>query len=73
MISRNEAFLRAVRGGVCRFSSPSSLSQDVATKMLEDRVWMRDFLQRSQAALGQQRILTERLLDEAGIDYYRLG
>jgi 1-aminocyclopropane-1-carboxylate synthase len=73
ILSRNEHLHRAIRGGVCRFSSPSSLSMAVATTMLEDRAWMKDFLLRSQEAILEQRLLTERVLDEAGIAYYRRG
>ncbi|ETN36998.1 uncharacterized protein HMPREF1541_07986 [Cyphellophora europaea CBS 101466] len=73
LISHNEALHRAVRGGVCRFSSPSSLSMEVAARMLEDRGWMNGFLRSSVAALARQRVLAEGLLDEAGVGYYRGG
>jgi 1-aminocyclopropane-1-carboxylate synthase len=73
VISRNTEFMTAIRGGVCRFSSPSSMSMDIAVKMLENRVWIRSYLSRSIAALARQRVLAESLLDQAGIKYYARG
>lgn len=73
LVSRNESFIKAVRGGVCRFSSPSILSMDVATKMLEDRDFIRSFLEKSKMVLARQRALIEKLLDEAGIKHSTEG
>jgi 1-aminocyclopropane-1-carboxylate synthase len=73
VISHNNAFTQAVRGGVCRFSSPSHFSMDIATKMLEDRPFITNFLQDSVEALARQRVLVEAMLDEAKIRYSKEG
>jgi 1-aminocyclopropane-1-carboxylate synthase len=73
VVSRNHDFTTAIRGGVCRFSSPSSMSMDIAVQMLQDRDFIRSYLSTSAALLAKQRLLAESLLDQAGIKYYASG
>lgn len=46
---------------------------DLATKLLEDETFMEQFLGKSQRLLLQGRLLAERLLLEAKINYYDSG
>jgi 1-aminocyclopropane-1-carboxylate synthase len=46
---------------------------DIATKMLEDRPFITNFLEDSVVALARQRVLVEALLDEAKIRYSKEG
>ena len=73
MISRNTSLTTAVRGGVCRFSSPSIFSMHIAAEMLQDRAFIRQYLERGREVLLKQRLLVEALLDEVGLEYYREG
>ena len=46
---------------------------EIASRILEDRPFIRNFLAKSQTALLRQRLLAEHELDEAGIAYSREG
>jgi hypothetical protein len=46
---------------------------DLATKLLEDQEFIIQFLQKSQKGLLQSRLLAEKLLAQAGINYYQQG
>lgn len=41
--------------------------------MLEDRRWMKGFLADAVIVLARQRMLVDRLLDEAGLKYSKEG
>ncbi|WPH01278.1 pyridoxal phosphate-dependent transferase [Acrodontium crateriforme] len=72
LISRNKELTDGVRA-VCRFSSPSQFSMDLANKILENQGFVEKFLLNSQTALAKQRQFAENLLDEAGIHYHKKG
>lgn len=46
---------------------------DLAAKFLEDQEFMDQFLQKSHKKLLQSRLMTEKLLEEAGIGYHEEG
>lgn len=46
---------------------------DIATKMLEDRPFITQYLKYSVEALAKQRSLAESLLDEVGVKYSKEG
>lgn len=56
-----------------RFSSPSQFSMDLAAKFLEDQHFVKQLLDKSHRVLLKMRLLTEKLLDEAGIKYEKKG
>lgn len=56
-----------------RFSSPSQFSMDLAAKFLEDQDFVKQLLDKSHRVLFKIRLLTEKLLDEAGIKYEKKG
>ncbi|EEU35186.1 uncharacterized protein NECHADRAFT_97577 [Fusarium vanettenii 77-13-4] len=72
VITQNKEFSKAVRA-ICRFSSPSQLSMDLAAKFLEDEAFVDQFLEKSRARLHSGRALTDTLLKEANIDYHEKG
>lgn len=53
------------------FHWSGNISEKLATALLEDEEWMDGFLKRSRHALARRNVLTRKLLDEAGIEYYR--
>lgn len=56
-----------------RFSSPSQFSMHLAAKFLEDQDFVKQLLDKSHRVLFKIRLLTEKLLDEAGIRYEKKG
>ncbi|KAE8328023.1 pyridoxal phosphate-dependent transferase [Aspergillus sergii] len=72
VISNNEELTRTKRA-ICRFSSPSQHSMDLAPKLLEDQEFVAKFLQRSHHRLLQSRSLAEDLLSREGISYCQKG
>lgn len=46
---------------------------DLAAKFLEDRNFVKQLLNKSHHVLFKIRLLTEKLLDEAGIKYEKKG
>ncbi|MCJ1290796.1 hypothetical protein MMC34_002338 [Xylographa carneopallida] len=72
VISQNLEFSKATRA-ICRFSSPSQFSMDLAAKFLEDRAFVTQFLQKSRHRLLQARLLAENLLTQAEIDFHQNG
>lgn len=46
---------------------------DLAGKLLEDRAFVIQFLQKSQGHLLRSRLLAEDLLTRAGINYHQKG
>ncbi|KAJ4217967.1 hypothetical protein NW759_008562 [Fusarium solani] len=72
VITQNKEFSKAVRA-ICRFSSPSQLSMDLAAKFLEEEVFVDQFLEKSRTRLHSGRALTENLLKEFDIDYHEKG
>ncbi|KAI2471081.1 acc synthase [Annulohypoxylon bovei var. microspora] len=72
VISQNKEFTNATRA-VCRFSSPSQYSMDLATKILEDQEYVAKFLEKSNLRLFQARLQSEVLLGRAGIEFHKKG
>ncbi|KAM6511371.1 hypothetical protein FALCPG4_016376 [Fusarium falciforme] len=72
IITQNKEFSKAVRA-ICRFSSPSQLSMDLAAKFLEDEAFVDQFLEKSRIRLQSGRVLTNKLLNEANINYHEKG
>ncbi|XXH01270.1 hypothetical protein Hte_007624 [Hypoxylon texense] len=72
LVSQNADFTKAARA-ICRFSSPSQFSMDLAAKLLEDQDYVAKFLEKSQNLLSQSRLLAEKLLTEAGIQFHEKG
>ncbi|KAI0164074.1 acc synthase [Xylariaceae sp. FL1272] len=72
LISKNEQLTKAARA-ICRFSSPSQFSMDLAAKILEDQSFVRTFLDKSSRCLTQARALAEELLTEINISYHKPG
>lgn len=46
---------------------------DLAAKFLEDQHFVKQLLDKSHRVLLKMRLLTEKLLDEAGIKYEKKG
>ncbi|KAI1371326.1 acc synthase [Hypoxylon crocopeplum] len=72
VISQNREFTNATRA-VCRFSSPSQFSMELASKILEDQDYVAKFLEKSGQVLLQSRLLAEDLLTQAGISFHQKG
>ncbi|EHK48023.1 hypothetical protein TRIATDRAFT_316156 [Trichoderma atroviride IMI 206040] len=72
LVSQNREFRNAVRA-ICRFSSPSQFSMDLAAKFLEDQNFVKQLLDKSHRVLFKIRLLAEKLLDEAGLRYEKKG
>ncbi|KAI3318157.1 PLP-dependent transferase [Xylariaceae sp. AK1471] len=72
IVSQNREFTDAVRS-VCRFSSPSQFSMEIAASFLEDQEYIRTFLETSHAGLLRNRLLAESLLSQAGIRFHDQG
>ncbi|KAI0880483.1 acc synthase [Annulohypoxylon maeteangense] len=72
VISQNDEFTKATRA-LCRFSSPSQYSMDLATKILEDQEYVAKFLEKSKLSLTRARLVTEDLLNKAGIGFHQKG
>ncbi|KAI9673631.1 MAG: hypothetical protein M1817_002268 [Caeruleum heppii] len=72
LVTRNLELTQAVRA-ISMFHWPSGLSCAAAAAMLEDEVWVDDFIKLSQTRLGDQYQFATDLLAEAGIDYHRGG
>ncbi len=68
--SHNEDLLRAM-SIISPFHWPASSSERIATLMLEDIGWMDGFLDESRARLAVHSRMTRKLLDDAGIEYYK--
>ncbi|KIM94254.1 hypothetical protein OIDMADRAFT_106732 [Oidiodendron maius Zn] len=72
IISQNQDFTKATRA-VCRFSSPSQFSMHLAAKLLEDQIFVLQFIEKSHRLLLQNRLLAEDLLARASINYHQEG
>ncbi|CAI7638614.1 unnamed protein product [Penicillium palitans] len=66
--SESEAFLQAALS-MSRFHWPSNISCSVATAVLEDRDFVKTFLQKSRGLLRSHRDLAVQALEEAGIPF----
>ncbi|KAI2616791.1 acc synthase [Hypoxylon sp. NC1633] len=72
VVSQNTEFIKAIRA-VCRFSSPSQFTMELATKILEDQNFFSKFNEKSLRLLSQARLMAEGLLSQAGINFHRKG
>ncbi|KAI1268178.1 acc synthase [Xylariaceae sp. FL1019] len=72
LVSQNEQLTKAARA-ICRFSSPSQFSMELAAKILEDQTFVIPFLEKSSRCLTQARALAEQLLTEINISYHKPG
>lgn len=72
VISRNSEFTVAAQS-ICRFSSPSNFSMDLAAKLLENEQFVDELLEKSRQRLYEQRLVGEKLLTEAGIKFHNKG
>ncbi|KAI0197338.1 pyridoxal phosphate-dependent transferase [Xylaria flabelliformis] len=72
VVSQNRDFTKAMRS-ICRFSSPSLFSMEIAASLLENQDFLRSFLEKSQARLLHNRLLAESLLSQAGISFHDKG
>lgn len=46
---------------------------DLAAKFLEDQEFVTNFLEKSQRLLLQSRLLAEKLLTQAGVNFHQKG
>lgn len=67
--TQNEQLLRAL-SVISPFHWPTSMSERIAALMLEDEIWMDDYLDKSRKRLANSSQMVRKLLDEEGIRYY---
>ncbi|KAH8897571.1 PLP-dependent transferase [Thozetella sp. PMI_491] len=72
LASQNLEFIKAARS-ICRFSSPSHFSMEIAARLLEDQNFVAQFLEKSHRLLLQTRLLAEELVSREGIAYHEPG
>lgn len=72
LITRNEDLKKAVHA-VLRFSAVSGPSVAIAAAMLEDRVWVHDFITTSRTRIAKAYTYATIKLSEMGISYYKGG
>jgi 1-aminocyclopropane-1-carboxylate synthase len=70
LVTRNEDLKKAVHA-VVRFSGTSGPSVALATAMLEDRMWCREFVALARRRIGDAYAFVTGMLDTLGISYYR--
>ncbi|KAH8668544.1 pyridoxal phosphate-dependent transferase [Xylariales sp. PMI_506] len=70
IVTQNKSVLKACRAQV-QFHDPSGMSIVVATAMLEDRAWCKDFLDAAAQKLGAAYRHVTRGLSELGVGYLR--
>ncbi|CRL25949.1 1-aminocyclopropane-1-carboxylate synthase [Penicillium camemberti] len=68
LISRNQRLLQAALS-MSRFHWPSNISCSITTAVLEDRDFVKTFLQKSRGLLRSHRDLAAHALEEAGIPF----
>lgn len=66
--SKNKDLMRAM-GSISQFHWSGTMDERIAVTMLEDEIWLDEFLQRSRKLLAHSNKLTRILMDQAGIKY----
>jgi hypothetical protein len=72
VITRNEDLKKAIAANI-RFHSPSGMSVAIGTAILEDKNFVKYFIELSRERLSKAYAYTTRVLDMAGIGYYKGG
>lgn len=68
LITHSKPLLKAVKS-VIRFHNPSGPSVAIATAMLQDRLWMRSFIQMSRERVGEAYTYFTESLTRMGVSY----